>query len=340
MSRPVEPLNDCGGCEGLSVETPAEIVNRPGLAAVAYRVGTHSRFKHSMLARLSGSDLAALASLTTRDDDDFSIALLDAWATVADVLTFYQERIANESYLRTATERFSLLQLARLIGYELRPGVAAGTWLAFTLDDAPGAAGEAIIDVGVKVSSVPGQGEKPQTFETIEKIEARADWNALRPQMIQPVKVGITEVYLEGISTNLRPGDALLFVGEEREEHPESDQWDFTRVTAVTADPAAKRTRVEWTPAIKALSNPRLYALRQRASLFGYNAPHPKTLSDQTLSHYSQDLALPLPPAPTPTSTDLRLGFQADRPDRPDRSRLSLSCHPKRKLVGFRDPRG
>ena len=30
-------------------------------------------------------------------DDDFAIALLDAWATVADVLTFYQERIANEA---------------------------------------------------------------------------------------------------------------------------------------------------------------------------------------------------------------------------------------------------
>ena len=59
-----------------------------------------------------------------RDDDDFSIALLDAWATVADVLTFYQERIANEAYLRTATERLSVLELARLIGYQLRPGVA------------------------------------------------------------------------------------------------------------------------------------------------------------------------------------------------------------------------
>ena len=36
---------------------------------------------------------------------DFSIALLDAWAAVADVLTFYQERLANESYLRTKAAR-------------------------------------------------------------------------------------------------------------------------------------------------------------------------------------------------------------------------------------------
>ena len=44
------------------------------------------------------------------------------------MLTFYQERIANEAYLRTATERVSLLELARLIDYELRPGVAASTY--------------------------------------------------------------------------------------------------------------------------------------------------------------------------------------------------------------------
>ena len=90
-------LNDCGCCEGLTGETPLGIDNRPGLSAIAYRVGTQSRFKASMLARLSDSDLGALKALMTREDDDFSIALLDAWASVADVLTFYQERIANEA---------------------------------------------------------------------------------------------------------------------------------------------------------------------------------------------------------------------------------------------------
>src|SRR5215204_5774408 len=114
-----------GCCEGLTASTPIEGYNRPGLAAIAYRVGTHSLFKESMLARPSASDLPALRGQNTRDDDDFAVALVDAWAMVADVLTFYQERIANESYLRTATERASLLELARLIGYEPRPGVAA-----------------------------------------------------------------------------------------------------------------------------------------------------------------------------------------------------------------------
>src|SRR5215475_12494780 len=180
MSASLDPtlrdLNDCGCCEGITVETPAQVFNRPGLSAIAYRAGVHAQFKETMMARLSASHQAALRGLNTRDDDDFSIALLDAWATVADVLTFYQERIANESYLRTATERRSVLELVRAIGYELRPGVAASTYLAFTLESAQGAPGYATIDVGTKVQSVPGPNEKPQTFETVEKLEARAEW--------------------------------------------------------------------------------------------------------------------------------------------------------------------
>ena len=85
-----------------------------------------------MLQRISR--LQALAALQTRSDDDSAITLLDMWATVADVLTFYQERIANEGYLRTARLRDSILRMTRLLDYQLRPGVAATTLLAFTLD--------------------------------------------------------------------------------------------------------------------------------------------------------------------------------------------------------------
>src|SRR5260370_27574706 len=148
-------LDSCHCCEGLTTQTPAPVTNRPGLSAIAYRVGTQSEFKRSMRAALSDITRRALQGLKTRDDDDFSIALLDATATMADVLTFYQERIANESYLRTATERRSLLELARLIGYELRLGVAASAFLAFTMDDAPGAPLETSVDVGTKVQSIP-----------------------------------------------------------------------------------------------------------------------------------------------------------------------------------------
>jgi hypothetical protein len=272
-SAALHESNDCGCCEGVSARTPVPVENRPGLSAVTYRVGTHARFKGTMLARLSTSSLPALRSLTTRDDDDFSIALLDAWATIADVLTFYQERHANEFYLRTATERLSLLELARLIGYELRPGVAATTYLAFMVEDAPGSSGEAIIDVGVKVQSVPGPDEQPQTFETVEKIEARAEWNAMKPRLTEPqvLSTGMSLVFLAGVATNLEPGDRLLIATESGTE--------FRRIMSVVVDDTAQHTEIELDAGIEQppsdadISEVGIFAFRTRASLFGYNAP-------------------------------------------------------------------
>jgi hypothetical protein len=249
-------LTDCGCCEGVSVETPARVFNRPGLSAIAYRVGTHAQFKETLLARLSASHETALRDLNTRSDEDFSIALLDAWATILDVLTFYQERIVNESYLRTATERLSILELARLIGYELRPGVAATTYLAFTLDDAPGAFGQAVnlsvlaqnvpevpppirIDPGVKVQSVPRPGEQAQLFETVETIEARVEWNALRPRLTEPQRLSrdMESVVFQGTATNVSSGDKLLI------DAP--DGQSVRTVLRVTTDDGAQTTRVD-----------------------------------------------------------------------------------------------
>ena len=289
-------LDVCGCCEGLTASTPLEVYNRPGLAAIAYRVGTHAEFKRSMLARLSSSDLPALRGLNTRDDDDFAVALLDGWAMVADVLTFYQERIANESYLRTATERGSLLELARLIGYEPRPGVAASAYLAFKLEEAPGSPRTATVEAGTKVQSLPGQNELPQTFETEQEIQARVEWNELHPRRTNPQSpaVGDQHAYLQGVTTNLSPGDPLLILGPQRESGPgssQSDQWEVRRVISVEPDIEAARTLVRWDeplggtilPAASMAGGAKVFALRLRASLFGNNAPQREALPESLI---------------------------------------------------------
>ena len=314
-------LDDCGCCTGLAPDTPGRVQNRPGLSAIAYRSGTWREFKASLLASLSAQRHAPLARLTTRSDDDFTIALLDAFASVADILTFYQERNANEGYLRTASERRSILELARLIGYELGPGVAAETLLAFTVDDAPGAPGRVAIDVGVKVQSVPGQDEKPQTFETVEAIDARVEWNAMKPRRlhVQLLPAGATELYLAGVATNLRPGDGLLIVSPQREAGDENAPWDFVRLTRVQTDDATQSTRVEWegglahaysvaTPA----AAPAVYALRTRAAIFGHNAPDPKLLPDATLTLFQHAGSIDSPSDPHwkfpgPSTPDIEL---------------------------------
>ncbi len=123
----------CGCCEPTSALTPLTVENRDGLTAIAYRIGTYSSFRATMLESISAT--TELTALTTREDDDASITVLSLWAAVADVLTFYQERYANEAFLRTATQRASVGRLAALIDYRLRPGVAALAWLAFGAED-------------------------------------------------------------------------------------------------------------------------------------------------------------------------------------------------------------
>ncbi|MGH7938365.1 MAG: hypothetical protein ACRD5Z_05925, partial [Bryobacteraceae bacterium] len=284
-------LSDCGCCEGISAIIPEPLFNRPELSQVSYRVGTQVDFLRSALAALSEPRFAALRSLTTRETDDFTIALLDGWATLADVLTFYQERIANESWLRTAIERDSILRLAQLIGYRLKPGVAAESPLSFLLDETPGAPDEVALDVAAKVQSVPGAAEKPQTFETIEALHARREWNALQPALTTTpiIATGITELYLQGTATNLQSGDAILIVGDERKEHPttypDKERWDFRLLLKVTPDAKNNRTHITWEkglgkpPILPAAKNVRVYALRQRAARFGHNAPDPKLIT-------------------------------------------------------------
>lgn len=247
----------CGCCESNAATTPLPLYNRPGLGQLAYRIGTHGAFLESMKARLPGFYLERpdaegkpvktypLAQLTTRDANDPALALLDAWATVADVLTFYQERIANENYLRTATERRSIVELAALVGYKPRPGVAASVYLAYTLE--ANSTEEVVIPAGSRAQSMPGPGEMPQPFETSEDLKARAIWNNLKPRLSRPqtqAAINASQaLYLQGTSTGLSKNDVLLIdYGVTREPR---------RIADVLADNAAGRTRVDFanTPA-------------------------------------------------------------------------------------------
>ena len=84
-----------------------------------------------------------------------------------------------------------MLELARMIGYELRPGVSAGVDLVVEVEDARGAPGTAEVPAGTRVTSVPGAGALPQTFETAAPLHARASWNALRPRRRRPQRLAV-----------------------------------------------------------------------------------------------------------------------------------------------------
>lgn len=286
----------CSSCSGSTELTPVVISNRPGLSALSYRVGTHGRFKQSMLLSLSQQE--ALRKFSSRDNDDMAIATIDAWANVLDILGFYQERIIQEGFLRTATERRSILELSRHISYTLAPGVAASTYLAFTMSESAGAPERAVVVSGTQVQSIPEQNQLPQLFETTEELEARKEWNAITVQTTRTQKIayGDRSVYLNGITTGLQAGDAILFVGDERIDDKTNENWDFRRLTSVTADTTNNRTLVTWDKGLgdfaynkktlPASKNVTVYAFRQKASLFGYNAPDWRNMSKETRNRY------------------------------------------------------
>ena len=228
------------GC-GAPARTPLAVYNRPGLDAIAWRVGTYGDFHATMQADLSSTAYPALAGLRTREPDDPVMALIDAWSAGADVLTFYGERIANEGYLRTATERRSVLELARLVDYRPRPGVAASVYLAFTVDDN---AGEVTIAAGSPAQSIPGPGEQMQTFETAEALDARSEWNALSPRMTQPQLVSrdnldaLDSMYFAGDTNDLKQGQWLVF------DFDDGQMPGVRKIASVTVDNAGKRTIV------------------------------------------------------------------------------------------------
>jgi hypothetical protein len=284
----------CGCCAGLEVVTPELEANRPGLSALVYRAGTYATFLESMLARIStiyldvptpdgsgklqrifplnglvlngGKFERVSAGLSTRELNDPSIALLDAWATVADVLTFYEERIANEGYLRTATERRSVLELARLVGYRLRPGISSSVYLAFTVSDGF----NGIIPAGTRAQSIPGTGEKPQPFETYVDLPARDVWNNLKPRLTRPQVISLASspsgqtvaidqgtdagtrdtLYFRGISTNLKTGDALLIASGNG-----GGQQSLRFVESVSVQADQKRTEVRLQEALPTVPN-------------------------------------------------------------------------------------
>ena len=298
--------SSCGCCEGVEKLTPMMLANRPGLSALSYRAGTYAKFFETMVARLSNYEiptgefdpngdpilLRPLTGLTTREQSDPAIALLDAWALVADVLTFYDERIANEGYLRTATERRSVLELARLIGYAPRPGVSATAWFAYTIDEdrsvTPPKGMEVTIPAGSRAQSVPEPGELPQPFETAEPLRARTAWNTLKPRMSRPqtAQSRDTPLHQRQRRTPLPPVDLFSDFVKKAPSAPASVVGDsalsrrftpsadvFPRLLTAFKSPAGKGAHAALANASVVCGRDQVYALRGSSQLMVVTRP-------------------------------------------------------------------
>ena len=239
---PNNVLNACTCCTGADFATPKPIVNRPSLSPLSWRVGDYGNFLDSMETGIGRGE--ALRRLATRRPDDWTLGLMDAWASALDVLTFYQERWGQELFLGTAIERRSMIELARLIGYQPAPGVAARVPLAFGLDDGPGSPRRVVIPVGTRAQSLPqAKDELPQSFETGHELVADVRFGKLQPRLHadHPAPALFqTAFWIRGTSSGLRRGDALLLVIAVNQEQRQQ----LLRVRTVETRPDEHRTLV------------------------------------------------------------------------------------------------
>ena len=161
------------GCPCDRLEFPAKPDIAAGLSTLPRQLSGFPEFRAAMLShvaahRLMDVDLVPvnqqrpLQNWRAREGDDLGIMLLEMWAYVLDVLAFYEERIANETYLQTAVREISLRRLVELIGYHPSPATAAFVTLALLADT-----GKGLISIpkGTAFRSGAFNGEKPQIFE-------------------------------------------------------------------------------------------------------------------------------------------------------------------------------
>ncbi len=278
MTDNAKTIDPCGCCDLPSRPTPVDVRNRPGLSQIAYRVGTYGTFRQAMIDSIASMAIAVegetqprrpLADWTARTNDDYGIALLEMWAYVAEILTFYQERIANEAFLRSAVFRESLLRLATTMDYKPAPGVAATAYLALSVE-----AGKKVhVPAGLLVQSVPGQDEKPQKFETVDPIEATGQLNKLRiypaSKPFDPAKKNNDLITAITDIDDLAPADKLVVWGTASDGVDRFEDKIVTRIRSI-----GWRTEVEFDPPIRQrLTGAHWQKWNRKFRLFGHNAP-------------------------------------------------------------------
>jgi len=138
---------------------PRPLAVRAGLTSLTRQLGAFPEWRQAVLAAIGRE--TALDDWNSREPQHLGLMLVDFWAYVCDVISFYDGAVAGEAYLRTAALRPSRRKLVGLLGYVPRPAVGATAFLSLTAE------GRKLITVpaGTKFRSTGFNGHPPQVFE-------------------------------------------------------------------------------------------------------------------------------------------------------------------------------
>jgi len=162
-----------------------------------------------------------------RSEADMGIMLVELFSYIADELSYFQDRVANEAFLRTAKARSSLRNHLRLIDYEMQNGLSANAFIKVEVKEES----TAIIPAGFQISTDPDKGlqEKEEgggvvVFETLEDQFVSGQYNKI-PVSSNPRKDHNDNASSSGINTmrsailekdvRLKNGQHVLFFQED-----------------------------------------------------------------------------------------------------------------------------
>jgi uncharacterized phage protein gp47/JayE len=233
---------------------------------IDYVTKDYEGFKQGMLNQIP----LLLPDWTDRSEADFGVVLIELVAYVADVLSYYQDRVANEAFLPTATQRRSVTQLLRLIGYQIDPGLAASAVIhvdvATDLD-----VGSDKLPFQVRTAGRPGEADI--RFEVTLPFSVRTANNQIPLSPAPGLPAGTSAVELAPGSHQLSAGD-IVYLEELSSGRPR-------RSPLLTVSGIRRlvngNDEVSWLPALTDAFDP------QSTSLRGNNlaATHGATVSDE-----------------------------------------------------------
>ena len=185
---------------------PEPLAIDAGLTVIPRQIATFAQFRQAMLAELPTHP--PLAGWRARGDQDLGVMLLEMWAYACDVVSFYDETIAHESYLRTARLTPSVRKLVALLGYRPRPAVAARARLAVRADGRQ----PLMLPAGTAFRSAAFGAEPPQVFELDAATTVHPLLNGWQLEPTRPVAVPAQSatLLLESRSARVLVGDHLL----------------------------------------------------------------------------------------------------------------------------------
>jgi hypothetical protein len=196
-----------------------------------------------------------------RSEADLGIVLMEAMAAVADELSYYQDRVANEAHIATATQRVSVVRQARLVDYEPSPATAALVQLQLDVDtrSSGGTPTTLAITDPVHVQAI-GPDSVPIDFEVgdglVDPATGRQQsfsypvdsrWNRWALGVV-PAQLNLPPYWLDDTTRCLPAGATQLYLGGWGHALQAGQQLLLDTQGATSADPAVREVVTIATP--------------------------------------------------------------------------------------------